>query len=275
MILHRRDADAGLAQGGAASCPASRLTPAAAPCWCLRVVFIAVDGLQLVHAIQQRPHDQRRRRRVPRAARALGRADGAAAAVGPGSRRRLLGGLVALGILLGLWGVAQFLLRDPLRTAPPTRHGRGDVHHRRARIGLFASRSRRSSALAVLMSGRPRSDVRAARALGGVDPQPRRARAHVRAFLLCDRCLGVLSSSSARRTAAAAAARLGPDGFLTVFLALAVLAPRSSAPTRRAWPRSATTRAIRPLPTGWSRVGLVSREISKHPVRGRGWVRPS
>jgi hypothetical protein len=186
------------------------------------------------------------------------------------SRRHLLGGLVAVGVLLGAWGVAQFLFG--IRFGLPADLGGGSVatFDTAGRVvGLFAFPVAVLLALTALVSGSVRSaGMRAALLAVLVLNLAALVLTFERTFFLAT-IIGVvvvlLRAPGRQRLRLIAWA---PAGFLTVFLALAVLSPSVLSAYEK---RLSTVGNYRTDPAVTYRVAesrIVSSEIAKHPLTG-------
>jgi hypothetical protein len=186
------------------------------------------------------------------------------------SRRRLLGGLVVLGILLGAWGVAQFLLG--IKFESPANLGGGSVatYTTAGRVaGMFAFPVAVLVALVALVSGRVRSAGMRAALLGVLLLNlAALVLTFERSFFVAT-VLGVIAilirAPGRQRLRLLAWA---PVGFLTVFLALAVLAPSVLSAYET---RLSTLGKYQTDPSVTYRVAesrMVSAKIGQHPLTG-------
>lgn len=190
----------------------------------------------------------------------------------PPARRRLLGGLVGLGALLGLWGVAQFVLG--IRFELPADLGGGSVASFETAgrvIGLFAFPVAALVALAVLVSGKLRSRGMRVALLGVLILNlAALVLTFERSFFVAT-LLGVIfiliRAPGRQRLRLLAWA---PVGLLTVFLALSVLAPSVLSAYET---RLSTLGNYQTDPSVTYRVAesrMVSAEIAQHPLTGSG-----
>jgi hypothetical protein len=238
----------------------------------LALMFLGADVLQLVHAVQ-----------LGRSVTGVGSELRTLLGFGTvlmalpllsdvRARRRLLTGLVGFGLLLGVWGVTQFVLG--IRFDAPAELGGSSVATFTTAgrvVGMFAFPVAALVALAVLVSGQIRSGAMRLVLLAvvllnlaslvltfersffvatviGVIAILLRARGHQRLRLLV----------------------WAPVGFLTVFLALAALAPSV---LNAYGTRLSTLGNYQTDPSVTYRVvesRMVSAEIAKHPLTGSG-----
>jgi hypothetical protein len=184
------------------------------------------------------------------------------------SRRRLLGGLVAVGALLGLWGVAQFVFG--IRFDLPAESGSVATFDTAGRVvGLFAFPVATLLALAALISGGVRSaGMRVALLAVLVLNLAALVLTFERSFFLATVVGLVVILLRAPGPQRLRLMVWAPAGFLAVFLSLAVLAPSvlSAYGTRLS-----TLGSYRTDPSVTYRVAesrIVSSEIAKHPLTG-------
>ncbi len=189
----------------------------------------------------------------------------------PRTRRRLLDGLVAIGVLLGLWGVAQFVLGIRFELPPDLGGGVATFETAGRVIGLFAFPIAALVALAVLVSGTVRSrSMRLALLAVLILNLAALVLTFERSFFVAT-VLGVLFILiRAPRRQRLRLLAWAPVGFLTVFIALAVLAPSvlSAFETRLSSLSEYQTDPSVTYRVAESR--MVSAEIAQHPLTGSG-----
>jgi hypothetical protein len=238
----------------------------------LTLVFLAANALQLLHAM-----------RLGRSISGVGGEFRMLLGFGtvlialpllsdPRARRRLLGGLVALGIVLGLWGVAQFVLGIKFELPADLGGGSVTTFDTAGRvIGLFAFPVAALVALAVLVSGQVRSaGTRMALLAVMILNLASMVLTFERSFFVAT-VLGVIVILM--RAPGRQRLRLlgwAPVGFLTIFLALAVLAPSvlSAYETRLSTLGNYETDPSVTYRVAESR--MVSEQIDQHPLTGSG-----
>jgi hypothetical protein len=188
------------------------------------------------------------------------------------SRRRLLGGLVGLGIVLGLWGVAQFVLGIKFELPADLGGGSVTTFDTAGRvIGLFAFPVAALVALAVLVSGEVRSGATRIALLAVVVLNlASMVLTFERSFFVAT-VLGVvfilIRAPGRQRLRLLGWASVG---FLTIFLSLAVLAPSVLSAYET---RLSTLGNYQTDPSVTYRVAesrMVSEEIAQHPLTGSG-----
>jgi hypothetical protein len=190
----------------------------------------------------------------------------------PRARRRLLGGLVVLGLLLGLWGVAQFVLGIRFELPADLGGGSAASFNTAGRvIGLFAFPVAALMALAALVSGRIRSGgIRVALLAVLTLNLASMVLTFERSFFVTTLLgvIAVLILTPGRQRLRLLA--LAPLGFVSVYLALALLAPSVLSAYET---RLSTLSNYRNDPAVTYRVAesrMVSREIDQHPLTGSG-----
>ena len=188
------------------------------------------------------------------------------------ARRRLLTGLVGFGVLLGVWGVAQFVLGVRFDVAGELGTGSVATFNTAGRVvGMFAFPVAALVALAVLVSGQIRSSaMRVALLAVLLLNLASLVLTFERSFFLAT-LIGVMAILlRARGHQRLRLLVWAPVGFLTVFLALGALAPSvlSAYGTRLS-----TLNHYRSDPSVTYRVvesRMVSAQIAKHPLTGSG-----